>query len=263
MINKTHYIYLLVLIFLWSCDDGIDIVEHTWELVWSDEFNTDGAPNSDNWTYDLGASGWGNNELQNYTSNAENVVVQDSVLQITAIRNGDTFTSARIKTQGIFDQTYGRFEARIKLPWGPGIWPAFWLLGSDVDQNPWPECGEIDVMEYRGQEPNVIYGSAHGPGYSAGNAITKGFGFENSRFDTDYHLFAIEWGADYIYYFVDDQLYQVITPNDVTGTWVYDHNFFIILNVAVGGNYVGFPSDDTPFPQTMFVDYVRVYTAVQ
>lgn len=245
-----------------GCDDN-DIKSETWTLVWSDEFDIDGEPNPLYWTYDLGRgdNGWGNNELQSYTDNTENVVVQDSELRITAIRDGSTFTSARIKTQGLFEQTYGRFEARIKLPYGPGIWPAFWLLGNNIEEVEWPQCGEIDIMEYRGQRTNTVNGSVHGPGYSAGDAITKAYGLRNARFDTDFHIFAVEWGKDYIYFFVDDVLYQEITPGDLTGEWVFDHPFYIVLNVAVGGDYVGFPSDDTPFPQTMVVDYVRVYEA--
>jgi beta-glucanase (GH16 family) len=147
------------------------------------------------------------------------------------------------------------------MPWGPGIWPAFWLLGADIDQNPWPQCGEIDIVEYRGQEPNLIHGSVHGPGYSGVSPITKSFGFQNNRFDTDFHVFAIEWGEGYIHFYVDETIYQEITPDDVKGKgeWVYDHPFYILLNLAVGGNYVGFPTSKTTFPQTMEVDWVRVY----
>ena len=244
-----------------GCEDSSRIEERDWELVWEDQFETDGAPDPTRWTYDLGGGGWGNNELQIYTNNPENVVVEEGVLKITAIRNGNTFTSARLLTKGLFDQAYGRFEARIKLPWGPGIWPAFWMLGNDIDSNPWPACGEIDIMEYRGQEPNLIHGSLHGPGYSGGSPITRSFGFPDDRFDVDYHVFAVEWGEDFIHFFVDETLYQEVIPEDLAGKgdWVYDHPFYILLNVAVGGNYVGFPTDSTPFPQTMYVDWVRVY----
>ncbi len=273
IIEKTIYMipYNLVLVKrsmliclilgLGSCIDDNELEERTWQLVWQDEFDVDGTIDGTKWTYDLGAGGWGNNELQSYTNDTGNVEVTNGNLMITAKK--DPFTSARIKTQGLFSQAYGRFEARIKMPWGPGIWPAFWLLGENIDTVGWPQCGEIDVMEYRGQEPNIIHGSVHGPGYSAGEAITKGYGFENSRYDLDFHVFAIEWGADYVDYYVDETLYQRITPDDVTGEWVYDHPFFIILNVAVGGDYVGFPTDDTPFPQTMFIDWVRVYKEVK
>ncbi len=254
---------LAVLVIFGGCDNNQGLEERTYQLVWQDEFDTDGAPDATKWVFDLGAGGWGNNELQTYTSDAQNVDIEDGVLMITAAKSGSSFTSARIKTQGLFEQAYGRFEARIKLPWGPGIWPAFWMLGSDIETDPWPQCGEIDIMEYRGQQPNIIHGSVHGPGYSGGAAITKSYGWADRRFDTDYHLFAVEWGKDFIHYYVDDVLYQVIGPDDVTGDWVFDSPFFMIINVAVGGDYVGFPTSATPFPQTMYVDYVRVYREVQ
>lgn len=251
-------------------DDDTAIVERQWQLVWEDGFEGPAgqAPDASKWAYDIGTgdNGWGNQELQYYTDRPENIALNGSgQLAITARSEsyaGSAFTSARIKTQGLFEQAYGRFEARIKLPWGPGIWPAFWMLGADITQTPWPQCGEIDIMEYRGQQPHLIHGSVHGPGYSGGAAITKAFGLENGRFDVDFHVFAIEWGEDYIDYFVDDTLYQRITPGGVTGEWVYDHPFFLLLNVAVGGNFVGFPTSQTPFPQTMLVDYVKVFKAV-
>jgi beta-glucanase (GH16 family) len=133
------------------------------------------------------------------------------------------------------------------------------MLGNDCSQNVWPECGEIDIMEYLGDSPNVVFGSVHGPGYSGAEAETKDFVLENDRFDTGFHIFGIEWGPDYINYYVDDKLYNQITPDDVTGEWVFDHPFYIILNVAVGGNFPGSPNEETVFPQSMVVDYVRVY----
>lgn len=233
-----------------------------WELTWSDEFNgTAGtAPNANNWVFDLGGGGWGNNELQVYTNSANNIKQDGSGnLQITAIGNGTGFTSARIKTKGKFDQAYGRFEARIKTPTGPGIWPAFWMLGANIDTKPWPQCGEIDIMEQKGQQSSVTYGSVHGPGYSGGAAITKAYGLMNGRFDANYHVYAVEWGADYIDFFVDNFLYQRVTPETLTGEWVYNQPFYLLLNVAVGGNFVGFPTTGTPFPQSMYIDYVKVY----
>lgn len=240
--------------------------ERSWTLVWSDEFNgaAGTSPDASKWAFDIGNGGWGNSELQYYTSNASNVSMNGTgSLVITAKAEsfgGSGFTSARIKTQGTFKQAYGRFEAKIKTPYGPGIWPAFWMLGDNITSTPWPACGEIDIMEQRGQQPSVTHGSVHGPGYSGGAAITKSYALQNGRFDTDYHIYAVEWGPDYIDYFVDNYLYQRVTPETVTGNWVYDHPFFLILNVAVGGNFVGFPTTGTPFPQSMYVDYVRVYT---
>lgn len=247
-----------------QCTKDAELPNRNYQLVWQDEFegNAGQLPDASKWTYDLGrgTDGWGNQELQSYTSNPENVSLDgNGNLAITA-RAG--FSSGRIKTEGLFEQAYGRFEARIQLPRGPGIWPAFWLLGNNCETEEWPHCGEIDVMEYRGQQPNVVHGSVHGPGYSAGNNVTKSFSLENNRFDVDFHVFAVEWGEDYIDYFVDDTIYQRITPDDVDGEWVYDHPFHILLNVAVGGFFVGFPTDDTNFPQTMLVDYVRVYREV-
>jgi beta-glucanase (GH16 family) len=231
-----------------------------------DEFDEDGAPDSSLWTYDIGTgqNGWGNRELQYYTDRSNNVAVQNGYLVLTAEKEdfeGSSYTSARLLTKGLFEQTYGRFEARIKLPSGQGIWPAFWLLGDTSTASVWPEIGEIDIMENRGQEPTLINGTVHGPGYSAGESISKAYQLENSRFDTDFHIFGIEWAENYINFYVDDVLYNQITPADVTGDWVFNHPFFIIINVAVGGDYVGSPNPETVFPQTMLIDYVRVYKA--
>lgn len=258
---------LTLLLIFGSCTSSNEIEERSWQLTWQDEFEGEAgeSPDPSRWTYDIGIgdNGWGNGEFQYYTDRPENVSLDgNGNLVITALNvpfAGSNFTSARIKTQGIFEQAYGRFEARMKLPWGPGIWPALWLLGADIEENPWPQCGEIDIMEYRGQQTSLIHGSVHGPGYSAGAAITSSYGLEKSRFDVDFHVFAVEWGTDFIHFYVDDVLYQEITPSDVTGEWVYDHPFYIILNVAVGGGYVGFPTSETPFPQSMIIDYVRVY----
>lgn len=253
-----------------SCteDSATPLPTRNLTLVWEDNF--DGAagssPDASKWTYDIGTgvNGWGNNELQYYTDRPENVSLDgNGNLVITAIAenfNGSPYSSARITTKGLFSQTYGRFEARIKTPFGPGLWPAFWMLGDDIDVVGWPFCGEIDVMELRGQEPSRIHGSVHGPGYSGGNAVTDTFDLSDGRFDTEFHVFAVEWGEGFVEYFVDGQLYLRLTPNDVPGDWVYDDDFFMILNVAVGGSFVGFPSPTgTRFPQTMTVDYVRVY----
>ena len=140
------------------------------------------------------------------------------------------------------------------------MWPAFWLLGSKSDEGTWPACGEIDIMENRGQEPTLITGSVHGPGYSAGEAISKNVELEEGRFDTEFHIFGIEWGPGYINFYVDDVLYNQLTPADVTGEWVFDDQpFYIIMNVAVGGNYSGPPNENSVFPQTMLVDYIRIY----
>jgi beta-glucanase (GH16 family) len=268
------YVILIIAISLTSCgtESGSDTDgDDNWELVWSDEF--DGAsgtlPDGDNWTYDIGrgSNGWGNQELQYYTDRPENAALDgDGNLVITAIEesfSGASYTSARILTQDLFEYQYGRFEARLKTPYGPGIWPAFWMLGGNFDVVGWPESGEIDIMELRGQEPSKIAGSLHGPGFFGGGAISSSYTLPNSRFDTEFHVFAVEWSEDKIDYYVDDVRYQTITRSDVTnrgGNWVFDQPFFMIMNIAVGGTYVGPVSQDTTFPQTMTIDYVRVYS---
>ena len=273
---------LLLLVFTFSAcgdDDQVSLFERNWRLTWEDDFEgTAGSlPNPANWVYDLGrgpnGDGWGNMELQNYTNNPENVSLDgQGNLAITAISEGGSYTSARIKTKGLFEQTYGRVEARIKLPYGPGIWPAFWMLGANIDEVPWPGCGEIDIMEFKGQEPNVVHGTIHGPGYSKDVPISKSFGFEDLRLDLDFHIYAIDWDEESINFFVDDILYFQVKPNDLvnrqlkprdaSGEWVFDRPFFILLNVAVGGTFVGFPTRLDIFPQTMLIDYVRVYEEV-
>jgi len=264
--TKLLKAFLLVSVFLiTSCStDETQKVTNFTELVMADEFDKDGAPNPDLWSFDIGTgeNGWGNNELQYYTNRTENVNIENGVLLISARNesfNGSSYTSARLITKGKFEQAYGRFEARMRLPFGQGIWPAFWLLGSDIDEVGWPQTGEIDIMEYRGQQPTVNNGTVHGPGYSAGNSITKSYALVNNRFDTDFHVFGIEWAPDYINFYVDDVLYNQITPADVTGEWVFNKPFFILINLAVGGNFVGSPNAETVFPQTLLIDYVRVY----
>ena len=247
-----------------SCSDDVQTVTNLTELVMQDEFDNAGAPNSSLWGFDIGTgqNGWGNNELEYYTDREENVIVKDGVLRITALKEsfeGSNYTSARMLTQGKFEQAYGRFEARIQMPWGQGLWPAFWMLGADIETNPWPGAGEIDIMEFRGQEPTKILGTVHGPGYSGGGAVTKSYILKNDRFDTGFHVFGIEWGPEYINYYVDDVLYNQITPAKVPGKWVFDKPFYILINLAVGGSFVGSPTSETVFPQTMTIDYVRVY----
>ena len=147
----------------------------------------------------------------------------------------------------------------MKLPLGQGIWPAFWMLGANSDTVTWPACGEIDIMEYLGNNPLRMFGTVHGPGYSGGESVSKDFLLTNSRFDTDFHVFGIEWDEDKINFYVDDFLYHSIKPNDVPGEWVFNQPFYLILNVAVGGNLPGDPNVETPFPQSMLVDYIRIY----
>jgi beta-glucanase (GH16 family) len=263
IINKLFL--LLPFLLLLGCSMEEDSIgDRQWQIVWQDEFDGPSGqlPDPDKWRFDIGTD-WGNAQLEYDTDRPENVSLDgNGHLAITARREsfaGSAFTSGRITTEGLFEQTYGRFEARIKVPYGPGIWPAFWMLGSNIRSVSWPQCGEIDIMEFRGQETQTIHGSVHGPGYSGCCPITETFDLQNGRFDAKFYNYSVEWGEDYIDFFVNGIPYQRVEPDDVPGEWVFNTPFHIILNVAVGGNFVGFPTDDTEFPQTMLVDYVRVY----
>jgi beta-glucanase (GH16 family) len=243
-----------------------------WMLTWSDEFAAaDGSrPDESRWSNDIGGGGWGNQELETYTSRAENATIQHGELVITARAEHFTasdgvprdYTSARLKTEGRFTQTYGRFEARVQIPRGQGMWPAFWLLGANASSAGWPGCGEIDIMENIGREPTTVHGTFHGPGYSGGSAIGAAFQSADGKpFADAYHVYAVEWDQAEIRWYVDDHLYETRKPSDLPGgsRWVFDHDFFIIINVAVGGSWPGNPDKTTIFPQQMKVDYVRVY----
>ncbi len=237
----------------------------TWKLIWSDDFNGPaGAPvDSTKWGFDLGAGGWGNRELERYTNSTDNVF-QDGKgnLVIQALKAADnTYTSGRIKTQGKFDVKYGKIEARMKIPFGQGIWPAFWMLGNDIGSAGWPGCGEIDIMENIGKEPATVHGTVHGPGYSGGNGIGGPFSLpDGKRFTDDFHVYAVEWSPESLAFLVDGKKYFEVTPAKLPAgkTWVYQHPFFVILNVAVGGGWPGNPDASTIFPQQMLVDWVRV-----
>lgn len=232
-------------------DDGFTSIYNN--LVWADEFDVDGAPNPDNWNYNLGAGGWGNNELQTYTSNSENIIIEDGLLKITAKKEGSNYTSARIKTENLFEFTYGRVEVRAKLPIGGGTWPAIWMLGADYETNTWPACGEIDIMEHVGNQQNTIHGTLHFPGNSGGNGVTGTT--INPTASTEFHNYSLEWRPDEILFLVDDVVFHTF---DNSTSVPFNSDFFIILNVAMGGNFGGVIDPD--FEQsTMEVEYVRVY----
>ena len=243
-----------------------------WQLAWSDEFNgPDGsAVDSTKWSFDIGGKGWGNNELETYTSRTANAHLENGSLVIKAMKETFTgadnitrdYTSARLLTKNKFSQAYGRFEARIKIPYGQGIWPAFWMLGDNIDAAHWPNCGEIDVMENIGKEPSIVHGTFHGPGYSGEKGVGAAYTLTGEKkFSDDFHTFAVEWEPNVIRFYVDGNLYQTRTRADLPhgASWVFDHPFFIILNAAVGGDWPGNPDKTTVFPQQMLVDYVRVY----
>lgn len=233
------------------------------ELVWSDEFEgAEGeAPDPANWNHETGDHGWGNQELQNYTTSRDNSALDgEGSLVITALDEGDEYTSARMTTQDNMEHEYGRIEARVHLPSGQGIWPAFWMLGSDFPDTPWPDSGEIDVMEFIGNELGTVHGTVHGPGYSGGEGVGASYDHpDGGSFADDFHVFAIDWEPGSITWSVDDVPYNTVTAGDVGGDWVFDQEFFLILNVAVGGEWPGYPDESTEFPQQMAVDYVRVY----
>ena len=242
-----------------------------WSLVWSDEFNGPNGSGVDprKWVLETGGWGWGNNELEYYTNRLQNAHIENGSLVIKALQERYTgpdgtrnYTSVRLKTQSKFSLTYGRIEARVKVPYGQGIWPAFWMLGTNIDQVGWPTCGEIDVMENIGREPSIVHGTIHGPGYSGANNLEASYTLSNGRrFTDDFHTFATEWEPNVIRFYVDGILYKTRTPADLppNSSWVFDLPFFILLNVAVGGNWPGNPDASTVFPQTMMVDYVRAY----
>ena len=243
-----------------------------WQLAWSDEFNqADGSsPASTNWNYELGGGGWGNGELENYTSRTNNVRIVGGQLVIEAKAEsygGNSYTSARLLTKGKWSWTYGRMEARIKIPRGQGIWPAFWMLGTNIDSVNWPTCGEIDIMENIGKtsDQGTTHGTIHGPGYSGGGGLSGTFTLPGGAALADgFHVFAVEWTTNQIQWFVDTNLYFTATPASLPGgsTWVFTQPQYLLLNVAVGGGWPGYPDGTTIFPQQMLVDYVRVYKYV-
>ncbi len=274
LIKSSKYFALFMLVIASSCnvDSSQKLEKHNWQLAWSDDFDgTSGTlPDATKWTYDIGTgdNGWGNKELEYYTNRPENISMDgNGNLVITAIKEsfqGSSYTSARIKTKGLLEQKYGRFEARIKTPYGQGLWPAFWMLGANSETATWPLCGEIDIMELRGQKPNLVQSALHGPGYYGANPITGTNVLPNSRYDTEFHIFAVEWDENKIDFFVDNYLFRRVEKTEVEskGQWVYDHPFYLLLNVAVGGNFLGDPNTQTSFPQKMTIDYVKVYNQV-
>lgn len=235
--------------------------------VFSDDFDgpAGAAVDGSKWTQETGDN-VNNHELQWYTQGTNNASLDgNGDLVITAKQEGGntcwygpcTYTSARLNTSGKFTQTYGHFEARMKLPRGQGMWPAFWALGDDIGSNGWPGCGEIDFMENIGREPTTVHGTIHGPGYSGSGGI--GAPYSGPNFSDDFHTYAVDWAPDSIKWYVDGNLYQTRTPADLNGNrWVFDHPFFIILNLAVGGDWPGSPDGSTTFPQQLVIDYVHV-----
>ncbi|MSU23636.1 MAG: glycoside hydrolase family 16 protein [Opitutus sp.] len=241
--------------------------------IWSDEFNqpVGSAPDPARWVHDLGAGGWGNNELQTYTATRENSSIVDDpaaldgrALAIRAVRSlAGGYTSARLKTEGKFTVTYGRIEARMKLTRGRGVWPAFWMLGENKPKVGWPACGEIDIMEQLGHEPSKLHGTLHGPGYSGQQGLSAATTLPatGAALSAAYHIYAVDWSPEKVAWSLDGTVYFTLTPAQLPAgaRWVFDAPAFLLLNLAVGGNWPGSPDDNTVFPQTLLVDYVRVY----
>lgn len=245
-----------------------------WELTWRDEFSGPyGTPvDGTKWNFETGGWGWGNGEQQYYTDTRRNTWMDGSGRLVIAARQEENstlrcsgglvcrYTSARINTKGKFEQMYGRFEARIRVAGGQGLWSAFWMLGADFPDVKWPASGEIDIMEHIGREPNRVHGTLHGPTYSGGDGIGSAVTLPRPAED-DFHVYAVEWEPGEIRWYVNGLLYQTRTPADLPpgARWVYDRPFFMILNLAVGGGFPGYPDASTRFPRQMLVDYVRVY----
>jgi beta-glucanase (GH16 family) len=241
-----------------------------WRLVWNDEFNGV-AVDASRWTYDIGTGppfpGWGNNELEYYTSRPQNVVLSNGLLHIIAQKEnfgGAAYTSARLKTQGRFSTTYGRFEFRARLPTGQGFWPAFWLMPRDSVYGSWAASGEVDIMENRGQDPATVFGTLHFGGEYPTNTQSFGpsFKFQSGDSVANFHVYALEWSTNSFSWYVDDQLYETQTSWWSSGgpfPAPFNQPFYLLLNLAVGGHFVGDPNAGTVFPGELQVDYVRVY----
>lgn len=231
-------------------------------VSWSDEFDTNGAPDPTKWTYDVGGSGWGNNELEYYTNTTNNAIIQNGVLTITAKKEsmaGMNYTSSRMVSKNGNAMLYGRVEVKAKLPAGRGTWPAIWMLPNDYAYGPWPNSGEIDIMEHVGYDPNNVHFSVHNQLFNGGNSKTSTLNIPTSS--TEFHVYRADWTPTDVKGYYDDQLVFTYT-NDGKGSagWPYDKPFHVLLNLAVGGNWGGIKGvDDTIFPVAMQVDYVRFY----
>jgi beta-glucanase (GH16 family) len=270
LINKNIRIGLTTLLAVFSLYNNIAAQSEFKKLVWSDEFNYKGLPDSVRWSYDKGngcpdVCGWGNNELQYYTSGRmENARVENGQLVIEARKEqqaGFNYTSARLVSKNKGDWKYGRFEVRAKLPAGKGLWPAIWMLPTKWEYGGWPHSGEIDIMENVGYMPDSLFGTLHTGAYNGMKGTQKTKGVSIANLSTAFHIYAMEWTPKAISFFIDGESYHVF-PNEGSGseTWPYDKEFHLLLNVAVGGNWGGkFGVADNIFPQKMEIDYVRVY----
>lgn len=245
----------------------------SWPLAWADEFHGPAGSPADprTWRPETGGGGWGNSELQYYTSETANAALDGmGSLAITVARpdpqlaaaryDGCRYTSARLITKNLRSFRYGLIQAKIKLPAGRGIWPAFWMLGTSIDTAGWPGCGEIDVMENFGTNPAAVHGTIHGPGYSGAGGITASHD-AGSPLAAGFHVYSVCWEPGRIRWYAGQALYHTVTPADLQGhPWVFDHDFYLLINVAVGGRFSAAPDASTAFPKAMLIDYIRVYT---
>jgi beta-glucanase (GH16 family) len=266
---RTRSLVLAAGILSVACADEAEQTEPVatgWELVWSDEF--DGAAGSgpaDHWVPDVGGDGWGNDQLEYNTDRTDNAFLDGSGNLVIRAQpeeyEGNAYTSARLTTKGTVTVGRSRVEARIKVPEGQGIWPAFWLLGADIDDVGWPTCGEIDILETKGDDTQTVITTVHGPGYSGGEGVGTSTVLADTSASDDFHVYAVDIDDGHLVWWVDDRRVHTVRIGDLPGgtAWAFDNDFFIILNVAVGGNFLDPPDDSTPFPADLVVDYVRVY----
>jgi hypothetical protein len=233
------------------------------ELQWQDEFNS-GVLEENDWSYEIGdgcdkgVCGWGNNELQSYTNSEDNIRVEGGYLIIQATENNGNYKSARIITQDKVEHQFGRIDIRARLPKGQGIWPAIWMLGANINEVGWPVCGEIDIMELVGHEPNVTHGTIHydnGTGYASSTGSRS---LQGTDFSEKFHVFSLLWDRDEISWYLDNEKFKSFSKREGEA-YPFNSAFFFVLNVAVGGNWPGNPDDTTVFPVEMVVDYVRVF----
>lgn len=280
--RDSYFLTLSAAILLLFAVSAQPLSAQNWKLIWSDEFNgaANTYPDSSKWTYDTGAGGWGNSELETYCSVGSNTAPCNGAypnafidgngnLVIRARRDSfGNWTSARLKTQGLFSFQYGRIEARMKLTVGNGLWPAFWMLGNNIGKVGWPTCGEDDIMEWvDSYGPETTSSTSHGPGYSGGSGIGAKYTFPNGERidDSGYHIYGLIWSQNLLQYYRDSpsDVFLTITPSSIPAgdRWVFNAPFFILLNQAVGGNWFAGPDSTTPNPADVLVDYVRVYQA--
>lgn len=261
-----HLILLLTVFFLLPSSYGQN---RKWKLIWSDEFNGSGLPDSSRWNFETkgNATGWGNNEKQFYTNrDTANAYVKDGILHIVALKESSenkSYTSARLSTSDKFNFTYGRIDVRAKLPAGRGTWPAIWMLGQNRKTVKWPDCGEIDIMEHVGYDKDTIHGTIHTAAYNHIKGTQKGKTiFIADPYDT-FHLYSVIWTKEKIDFLLDNKIYHSFSnEHKSTAEWPFDDPFYIILNLAIGGNWGGKKGiDDTVFPASFLIDYVRVYQA--